>query len=121
MQKSALPLILALFLLTGCLPLDPNDQYIQGAWQAAGDLGEGHSWYLKWTFKNGTFSVDGYPPLTQTGNYRVKSSIGSALTLELTNQKGDWPTDDRTITVLIDKGSNTMTIDNQGPFSRTDP
>ncbi len=111
--------VLSCLLLSACIPLDPNDQYIQGSWEASGDLGEGHSWFLKWTFNNGTFSVDGYPPLQQTGHYRVKSSIGSTLTIELTDQKGDWPTDDRTITILIDHGTNTMTIDNQGPFTKT--
>jgi hypothetical protein len=119
-MKTSLRLILVVLFLAACIPLDPNDQTIQGSWQAAGDQGEGHSWYLKWTFKNGTFSVEGYPPLTQTGNYRVKSSIGSSLTLELTNQKGDWPTDDREIIILIDKTNNTLTIDNLGPFSKSD-
>lgn len=120
MRTTRLWIILMAVLLSACVPLDPNDQYIQGTWQAAGDLGEGHSWYLKWTFKNGTFSVEGYPPLTQTGNYRVKSSVGSTLTVELTNQKGDWPTDDKTMVILIDKGTNTLTIDNTGPFSKSD-
>lgn len=115
-------LIVLSVLLSACGPTDPNDRFIQGTWSAAGDLGDNvHSWYLEWTFKNGTFEVTGYPPLNQTGHYRVQASQGQHLTLLLTDQKGDWPTDDRTIELQIDAGHNTVIIDNQGPFSRRDP
>jgi hypothetical protein len=115
-----LALLLTLF-LTACGPTDPNEKFIQGTWMAAGDLGEGHSWYLEWTFENGKFSVEGYPPLTQTGDYKVTKSEGTTLTLELTNQEGDWPTDDTEIIVIIDPDNQTLTIDNQGPFTKTTP
>lgn len=108
-------------LLTSCSPLDPNERFIQGGWNAAGDQGEGHSWYLEWTFSNGTFEVTGYPPLHQTGKYRLTASEGSALTLELYDQAGDWPADDRAITILVDQAGDALTIDGQGPFSRVEP
>jgi hypothetical protein len=114
--------LMACFGLAACGPTDPNDIFIQGTWTAAGDLGDGqHSWYLEWTFKNGAFNVAGYPPLQQTGRYHIQASQGQHLTLLLTDQKGDWPTGDKTIEVQIDSVHNFLIIDNLGPFNRRDP
>jgi len=107
-------------LFVACGPIDSNEKFIQGKWTAAGDLGEGHSWYLEWTFDNETFELVGYPPLSQSGKYHMVESKDSTLTLELTDQKGDLPTDDRTIVIVIDSTNNSLTIDNQGPFSRSE-
>lgn len=106
-------------LLVACNLSNPQEKYIRGTWRASGSLDETHAWYLDWTFSDGTFEVQGYPPLQQTGNYEVVSSDEENITLKLTNQQGDWPTDDREITILIDTVNETLTVDNQGPFTRT--
>jgi len=107
-------------LLTGCKTTDPNERYIQGKWTAAGDQGEGHSWYLEWTFDNGHFEMSGYPPIQQSGNYRITESQESTLTLTLINQQGDLATEDRTLTIVIDSTNTSLTIDNLGPFSKSE-
>jgi hypothetical protein len=118
LSRISLALLLAVF-LAACGPADPNEAFIQGTWMAAGDQGEGHSWYIQWTFDNGKFHVEGYPPLVQNGNYSVVASQDSTLTLQLTNQEGDWPTDDLEVVVVIDEVNNTLTIDNLGPFTKS--
>ena len=119
-MKRLIYLALPCLLLAACSPTDPNEKLIQGKWMAAGDLGEGHSWYLEWTFNGGSFEMSGYPPIYQTGQYRVRASESDTITLELYNQEGDLSTDDRAITIVIDSANDQLTIDGQGPFSRTE-
>ncbi len=111
--------ILLIPLLVACGPADPNEKFIQGTWTASGAIDDGHAWFLDWTFKDGSFEVTGYPPLHQTGKYQIVSSDGDTLTLKLTDQQGDWPTDDREMTIFIDTANETLKIDNQGPFTHT--
>ena len=103
--------------LAACSPQDPNEKFIQGAWMTAGDIDEGHSWYLEWTFKSGKFEVTGYPPLHQSGSYRVTASEENKLSLELYDQQGDWPTEPRSLDIIINPTDKTLTIDGQGPFT----
>ena len=92
--------LLACLMLASCASSDPNVRFIQGKWTAAGDQGEGHSWYLEWSFGNGTFEMSGYPPIYQSGKYRIESSAGGTLTLELYDQSGDLSSDNRTMVVI---------------------
>ncbi len=49
----------------------PSASSLQGVWRASGNVGEGLSWYLKYTFKNGTYTMEGYPPILEEGTYTI--------------------------------------------------
>lgn len=124
MKRIGLISVLLTLIFSACNLSNPQEKYIRGTWQASGAIDETHAWLLEWTFKDGpskgSFEVQGYPPLHQIGNYEIVSSDDESITLKLTNQQGDWPTDDRELTILIDTTNETLTIDNQGPFTRTE-
>jgi hypothetical protein len=107
--------------LTNQMTMSTDERFLQGAWMYSADLGDGHSSYLQWTFNAGYFTVEGYPPLYQTGRYRVISSTNDVVVLRLTGQSGDWPTDDTDIEVVLDRANAQLLIGNQGPFTRTSP
>src|ERR1044072_4912921 len=98
-----------------------NEEFIQGSWRLAGQNDPKHSWYLEWTFDKGKFDLVGYPPLHQSGNYRVLKTEGSKMTLELYEQKGELGTENSQIEIIIDKSNNTLMIKGQGPFTRVKP
>lgn len=100
---------------------DTNALFIQGQWSYSQDLGGGFASVLTWDFRSGHFTLEGYPPLLQEGDYRVVTSEGDSLTLRLVNQSGDLPTDDRDIVILLDRSAETLMIDGQGPFHRVNP
>ena len=102
-------------------PMSVAEKFIQGTWGWSQDFGDGHGSYLNWTFAAGTFTAEGYPPLYQTGRYAVIDSAGEMLTLALTDQSGDWGTDDSTLVILIDEAAGSLTIDNNGPYNRVNP
>jgi hypothetical protein len=119
----ALPLFLSLAASLGCstLLMGEPERFVQGTWMHATDLGDGHASYLEVNFDTGRFTMDGYPPLHQTGRYRVASSAGDTLTLRLTGQSGDLPTDDRDMVLVLDPAADQLLIDGEGPFTRTEP
>jgi len=100
---------------------DTNAQFIQGQWSYSEDLGGGLASVLTWDFRAGHFTLEGYPPLFQEGDYRVMKSEGDTVILRLVNQSGDLPTDDREIEIILDRGAETLMIDGQGPFHRVNP
>lgn len=102
-------------------PMSAGEQFIQGAWHWSQDLGDGHASYREWTFDAGKFTVESYPPLYQTGPYRVLREDGDTLVLGPAGQEGDWPADDREMIVVLDQTAGTLRIDNSGPYSRAVP
>jgi hypothetical protein len=100
---------------------DSNEEFIQGTWRLTGQNDPQHSWYLEWTFDHGKFTLDGYPPLHQTGNYRVLKTEGAKMALELYEQKGELGTENSQIEVVLDRAKGTLTIKGQGPFTRVKP
>jgi major membrane immunogen (membrane-anchored lipoprotein) len=100
---------------------DSNEEFIQGTWRLAGQNDPQHSWYLEWTFDHGKFRLVGYPPLQQSGNYRVLKTEGSKMALELYEQKGELGTENSQVEVVIDRGKGTLTVRGQGPFTRVKP
>lgn len=100
---------------------DTNAQFIQGQWSYSEDLGGGFASVLTWDFRNGHFTLEGYPPLFQEGDYRVVKSEGDIVILRLVNQSGDLPTDDREIEIILDRTAETLMIDGQGLFHRVNP
>jgi hypothetical protein len=97
---------------------DFNEEFIQGTWRLTGQNDPKHSWYLEWTFDHGKFKLDGYPPLHQSGNYRVLKTEGSKMRLELVDQKGELGTENSEIEIIADQKKGTLTIKGQGPFTK---
>ncbi len=62
---------------------------MEGKWTAAGDQGEGHSWYLEYTFKGNFYSMTGYPPISESGRMKLKESKGDSLLIEFIVEKSD--------------------------------
>ena len=114
-------MLLAASLACSTLLMGENERFIQGTWTHSTDNGDGHGTYLELTFTPGRFKMEGYPPLTQTGRYRVTSSLGTALVLQLTDQAGDLPTGDREMVVVLDRAAGQLTIDGGGPYTRSGP
>ena len=98
-----------------------NEEFIQGTWRLTGQNDPQHSWYLEWTFDHGKFRLDGYPPLHQSGNYRVLKTEGPKMTLELYEQKGELGTENSQVELVIDRDKGTLTVRDQGPFTRVKP
>ena len=89
--KFILVLSLLLLGLTACAP-DPNENYIQGSWQAVefASTGEG---FFEWRFNNGAFlrkqEIDKNTMLISSGKYRILESGENLLVLELYDLKDD--------------------------------
>lgn len=88
----------------------------EGTWRYAVHHPRPPDFMQEWTFQAGTFRVTGYPPLSQTGSYRLIGGTGGRLTVELYDQHGDWGTEHRTITIQPASDGRSMMIDGQGPF-----
>lgn len=78
-------------------------------------------WFLEWTFADGKFKEDGYPPLEQSGSYRVLSSQGNKLTLELYAQKGTFGSKNGRLDIAVDPKQDQLKIGTNGPFKRVKP
>lgn len=118
---AGLPVILALLACSTLLPLDPNEQALQGSWTQTMDQGDGHTSFLTWTFDHGRFEVQGYPPLYQTGHYEVVDRHANGLVLRLYDQSGDWPTAERQVTIVLAEDGQSLTMDGGEPFFRITP
>lgn len=110
---------LFLFLVLGaCKNPDPNVAFIQGKWNHSEQVSDDFYSYIEWTFADGSFEAEGYPPLYHKGKYSVVKSEENKLTLLLTNQEGDWPTEDRELVIEIMKDEDQLKIGNTSPFTR---
>lgn len=94
---------------------DANEQFIQGKWSQSGSSG-GFAWYSNYTFDRGSFSIDGYPPLKHSGSYRLVSSKGDTLVLEFYDQKGDLSTENKNVTITIDRGKDAISLNGGKDF-----
>ena len=116
-MKFLLPL--ALVALVACpFAAGENEKLMQGTWRLTGSTGT-HGWFLEWTFDQGRFNLDGYPPLHQEGKYRVLKEEGAKLTLEFYEQRGNFGTENSQLEVVVDKDKDALTIKGQGPFKRS--
>jgi hypothetical protein len=111
--------LLAATLACATLAMGENERFIQGTWTQGTDNGDGHGTYLELRFEAGRFTMQGYPPLEQSGRYRVTGSEGDLLTLELTDQSGDLPTDDREMLLVLDRANDSLMVDGGAPFTRS--
>ena len=121
-MKRFIPLALIIIALASlnafARPPKTNEEIIQGTWRLTGQHDTKHSWYLEWTFDQGKFTLQGYPPLSQAGKYRIINTDGNKMTLELYEQSGNFGTENSRIEIEIDKAKDTLTIKGQGPFTR---
>lgn len=116
--RCLLPVALILALaLAGCGAGDPAPA-LAGRWSLSQDLGGGFSSYLTWGFTGGRFTLEGYPPLRQAGRFRLIAQRENTYRLQLYDQSGDLPTDDRELLVVYDPQADTLLIDGQGPYHR---
>ena len=64
--------------LVGCMHATTP---IDGDWSISGGEGE-ESWYTNFSFHNGNYSIDGYPPLYEAGTYAVEADTTSTYTIQ---------------------------------------
>lgn len=100
-----------------------NEAFIQGKWRVSGQLppnqsGHSMSWFQEWTFSDGKFLEEGYPPLGQKGKYRIIRNEDDKLTLELFEQSGTFGTENSRLEIVIDKKENTLKIGQNAGFKR---
>lgn len=81
-------------------PPDEHPAALVGAWRASGTLPDkrgsaGMGWQLEYTLAaDGSFKMQGYPPIAVTGRWAVPEREGSRLRIVLSEQKmgdGRWP------------------------------
>ncbi len=66
-----------------------NTEKFEGTWFAGGEsTQENPSWYKNYTFEKGTYKVEGYPPISEVGTYKVLSENENSFELELNNDSG---------------------------------
>ncbi len=94
---------------------DSNEQFIQGKWSQSGSA-DGFAWYSNYTFDRGSFTIDGYPPLRQSGSYRIVSSSGDTLVLEFYDQKGELGTENSKRTITMDRAKDAISFDSGKNF-----
>ena len=82
-------LMLGSFFLLNCSNMFNPFKKIEGKWIAAGDQGEGHSWYLEYTFNGKNYNMTGYPPISESGTMKLKVANGDSLLIEFIVQKSD--------------------------------
>lgn len=99
-----------------CSTAGSNGKSIQGTWHYSQGGSPGMS--LDWKFDGTNYDLHGYPELHRMGRYRVLESEGPTLRVLLYENKGDQPPEDRKISITIGKGGQTLTIDNQGPWTK---
>jgi hypothetical protein len=96
----------------------PQEKFLQGTWRLEGSDGNKNSWFLKWTFDMGSFTLEGYPPLHQEGSYQIISVDGDKVLIELFDQKGNFGTEKSQVEIILDKKKETLIIKGKGPFTR---
>lgn len=98
-----------------------NEAFIQGTWRIDGYLDQAKRrgrWYQEWSFSEGKFKETGYPPLEQSGRYRVLNDADNKLTLELYEQKGTFGSANSRLEIVIDREKNQLKIGSNQPFLR---
>lgn len=94
-----------------------SESNIEGTWRAAGDHGNGHTWYLQWKFVDGEFEMQGYPPILQKGKYRIAEQTEGKISLVLFDQSGNFGAAERTIEVTL-APDGTIKIDQMAGFRK---
>lgn len=72
-----------------CSSMSSPFKKLEGKWTASGDQGEGHSWYLEYTFKGNTYAMTGYPPISESGTMKLKETKGDSMLVEFKVARSD--------------------------------
>lgn len=94
-----------------------NREWIQGTWRISGSNGT-MAWFMEWTFADGNFIQEGYPPLLQKGKYRLLKDENNTLVLELYKQEGTFGNEQREIEIVLDKKKNQLSINKKEGFKK---
>lgn len=86
-------LFLLVILLIGCqstpettqveLEQRETTQDIEGTWRVSGMFDDGFSWFSEYTFDDGSFRMQGYPPIDKEGTYTILSEDGNTFLVEI--------------------------------------
>jgi len=118
--------------LVGCKK-DPKVKFIQGVWYYLdahlANIPSENAQVTNWVFENGYFSMDSccFVEVNYSGYYSVMDRTENSLTLELFNlqgQAGDtvlYRDDKLTAIIKIDTETDTIRINNDGPYTRISP
>lgn len=118
--------LLLMIFFAGCM--GPNEEFIQGRWEYQSDHlsnipAESHL-HVTWQFYGGSFyyyaccfNID----LELTGRYRILSTEGNIIDLELYDVQGSGSRISREIRIKIDSETDTLTIMGTKPFIRLTP
>jgi hypothetical protein len=107
---------------------DPNDAYIQGAWEFNSDhlaeiVSEEHLTVI-WFFSGGSFTYQSCcfnMDIDVGGRYRILDSSEDRITIELYNTYGSGSRFGGEILIVIDRENDEINIQGTGPFHRLGP
>ncbi len=98
------------FLCVSCSGLPSSLKKLEGKWTASGDQGEGHSWYMEYTFKGNTYAMTGYPPISESGTMKLKETKGDSMLIEFKVLRSDPEYSDHTSWVFF--ANDKITVQN---------
>jgi len=104
-------LFLPFLFLISCGVMSETD--IQGKWTFT----EGNS-TITWEFNDGNYNMTGDTLLSQKGSYSPVENLKDFMFVHL-EQEGISSDDQIGITISIDRGANTLMINEKGPFSKS--
>lgn len=83
MKWKAKACLLFLFLVsTACLWGETVPKELQGVWEASGE-NDGHGWFIKYTIDGYGYKMEGYPPITASGQIQLIERKGARYQLGL--------------------------------------
>lgn len=104
--------LLALFVLASfsCVKKFPKE--LNGTWSAGGTLpnndgSPGMSWFLKYVFNGNTYSMTGYPPLSEKGRMELLEQNGKEMEVKMMPE-GQTP---RTVRLIL--YTDSLALNNQ--------
>ena len=109
---------LFLFLVaSACKETHPTETFIQGSWTFNETVDDFAS-YQTWTFTDGKFTMDGYPPIWREGPYEVLEADEDHIKLKLTDNAEEGNGEPFDMVINIDKEKDQIWLGRRGPFTR---
>ena len=91
MKKILFPLLFT-FLMTSCATelnsevTEKTPQAFDGLWSESGET-DGYSWYLNYRFENGSYVMEGYPPIYRVGSYELLDESNGVYLVKIHNDE----------------------------------